>query len=50
MTSQHIKLYAIVLYAYRFNPDDLLEKILILNSELAKKETRGEAIVGPWTP
>lgn len=37
--------------AYGFNPDDdLLEKLLALNLELAEKEERGEAIVGPWAP
>ena len=34
-----------------FNPDDdLLEKLLTLNLELAEKEKKGEAIVGPWAP
>jgi hypothetical protein len=28
----------------------LLEKLLTLNLELAEKEKRGEAIVGPWAP
>ena len=37
--------------AYSFNPDDdLLEKLLTLNLELAEKEKMGEAIVGPWAP
>jgi len=32
--------------AYGFKPDDdLLEKLLILNLELAEKEKKGEAIV-----
>jgi hypothetical protein len=40
-----------VLQAYGFTPDDdLLEKLLTLNLELAAKEKRGEAIVGPWAP
>jgi len=30
--------------------DDILEKLLTLNIELAEKEKRGEAIVGPWAP
>jgi len=56
----HAKLDAIVLQAYSFKPDDdLLEKLLTLNLELAEKEKRGEAvpselrsalIVGPWAP
>ena len=47
----HAKLDAIVLQAYRFNAtDDLLEKLLTLNLELAEKEQRGGAIVGPWAP
>jgi len=47
----HAKLDAIVLQAYGFKPDDdLLEKLLTLNLELAEKETRGGAIVGPWAP
>jgi len=47
----HAKLDAIVLQAYGFKPDDdLLEKLLTLNLELAEKEKRGGAIVGPWAP
>ncbi|WP_347240902.1 class I SAM-dependent DNA methyltransferase [Phormidium sp. FACHB-592] len=47
----HAKLDALVLQAYGFSPDDdLLEKLLTLNLELAAKEKRGEAIVGPWAP
>jgi hypothetical protein len=39
----------LVLAAYNFSPtDDLLEKLLTLNLELAEKEKRGEAIVGAW--
>ena len=30
--------------------DDILEKLLTLNIELAEKEKRGEAIVSPWAP
>ena len=47
----HAKLDRLVLQAYSFNPDDdLLEKLLTLNLELAAKEKRGEAIVGCWAP
>ena len=47
----HAKLDALVLQAYRFNPnDDLLEKLLTLNLELAAKEKQGEAVIGPWAP
>nr|WP_242036897.1 DNA methyltransferase [Leptolyngbya sp. FACHB-321] len=47
----HAKLDTLVLQAYRFSPDDdLLEKLLTLNLELAAKEKQGEAIVGPWAP
>ncbi|MGV0023995.1 type IIL restriction-modification enzyme MmeI [Phormidesmis priestleyi] len=47
----HIKLDDLVLKAYGFSKtDDLLQKLLTLNLELAEKETRGEAIIGPWAP
>ncbi len=47
----HAKLNQLVLQAYGFKPaDDLLEKLLTLNIELAEKENRGEAIVGLWAP
>jgi hypothetical protein len=47
----HAKLDALVLQAYGFSEsDDLLEQLLTLNLELAEKEKRGEAIVGPWAP
>jgi hypothetical protein len=47
----HAQLDALVLAAYGFQPtDDLLEKLLTLNLELAAKEKRGEAIVGAWAP
>ena len=54
-TSQLFKLHAqldkLVLQAYSFKPnDDLLEKLLNLNLELADKEKNGVAIVGPWAP
>jgi len=47
----HKQLDALVLQAYGFSPnDDLLEKLLALNLELAEKEKRGETVVGPWDP
>jgi SAM-dependent methyltransferase len=47
----HKQLDALVLQAYGFSPDnDLLEKLLALNLELAEKEKNGEAVVGPWDP
>lgn len=47
----HAKLDALVLKAYGFTKDDdLLERLLMLNLELAAKEQRGEAVVGPWAP
>ena len=47
----HAKLDRLVLQAYSFNPnDDLLEKLLTLNLELAAKEKSREAIVGCWAP
>jgi len=40
-----------VLQAHSFKPeDDLLEKLLALNLELATREKSGEAIVGCWVP
>jgi hypothetical protein len=45
----HAKLDQLVLRTYGFNPNDnLLEKLLTLNLELAEKEKRGEPVVGPW--
>jgi hypothetical protein len=54
-TSQLYKLHAqldkLVMQAYEFNPsDDILEKLLTLNLELAEKEKLGINIIGPWTP
>ena len=54
-TSQLFKLHKIldelVLKAYDFSKtDDLLEKLLALNLELAEKEKNGEAVIGPWAP
>ena len=47
----HKALDALVLQAYGFSPDDdLLEKLLALNLELAAKEKNGEAVIGPWDP
>jgi type II restriction/modification system DNA methylase subunit YeeA len=47
----HAKLDKLVLQAYGFQTgDDLLEKLLALNLELAEKEKRGEPVVGPWAP
>ena len=47
----HAKLDQLVMQAYGFNSDDdILAKLLELNLELAEKEKRGEAIVGPWSP
>jgi hypothetical protein len=37
--------------AYGFKAkDDILEKLLELNLELAQKEKQGETIIGPWAP
>ncbi|NJN72164.1 MAG: class I SAM-dependent DNA methyltransferase [Limnothrix sp. RL_2_0] len=45
----HKKLDALVLKAYDFKKDDdILEKLLHLNLELAEKEKQGEKIIGPW--
>ncbi|MGG6295965.1 DNA methyltransferase [Leptolyngbya sp. AN02str] len=47
----HKQLDALVMQAYGFGPDDdILEKLLALNLELAEKESRGESIIGPWAP
>jgi N-6 DNA Methylase len=47
----HAKLDDLTLKAYGFSPtDDLLEVLLALNLELAEKEKRGEAVIGPWAP
>jgi SAM-dependent methyltransferase len=47
----HSKLDELVMQAYGFtNQDDILEKLLELNLDLAEKENRGESIVGPWAP
>lgn len=45
----HQQLDKLAMEAYGFNSDDdLLEKLLKLNLELAEKEERGEKIVGCW--
>ncbi|MFN9175686.1 MAG: type IIL restriction-modification enzyme MmeI, partial [Synechocystis sp.] len=45
----HKKLDNLVMKAYEFQPDDdILEKLLHLNLELAEKENQGESIIGPW--
>jgi hypothetical protein len=47
----HAQLDKLVLQAYGFTPkDDLLEKLLNLNSELTEKEKNGVAVIGPWAP
>ncbi|WP_293133448.1 DNA methyltransferase [Okeania sp. SIO3I5] len=54
-TSQLFKLHAqldeLVIQAYKFNKNDnILEKILQFNLELAAIEKQGKQIVGPWFP
>lgn len=45
----HAKLDQLVMQAYGFSPDDdILERLLALNLELAEKEKRGEPVVGAW--
>jgi len=47
----HAKLDREVMQAYGFmDSDDILAKVLELNLELAEKEKRGEAVVGPCLP
>lgn len=47
----HRQLDDLVLRAYGFSAeDDLLERLLALNLELAEREGQGEAAVGPWVP
>lgn len=47
----HAKLDDLVLQAYGFKPDDdLLEKLLTLNLDLAEQEKQGIPIIGPWAP
>ncbi|MGB3511331.1 MAG: type IIL restriction-modification enzyme MmeI [Microcoleaceae cyanobacterium] len=54
-TSQLFQLYSqqdeLVIQAYRFNgKDNILEKLLELNLELAEVEKQGQQVVGPWIP
>jgi SAM-dependent methyltransferase len=45
----HQQLDELVMQAYDFkDSDDILEKLLELNLELAEKEKQGETIIGPW--
>ena len=47
----HKTLDDLVLKAYGFSKtDDLLEKLLALNLEVAEKEKNGESVIGPWAP
>lgn len=47
----HQQLDQLVMQAYGFDPsDDILEKLLLLNLELAEKEQQGEIIVGACVP
>ncbi len=47
----HAKLDNLAMQAYGFaEVDNILEKLLQLNQELAEKEQHGEAVVGPWDP
>ncbi|MCG9886171.1 MAG: N-6 DNA methylase [Cyanobacteria bacterium] len=47
----HKKLDRAALKAYGFAADDdILEKLLTLNLELAEQEQQGTAIIGPWAP
>lgn len=47
----HQQLDKLVMSAYNFQAnDDILEKLLILNLELAEKEKQGIKIIGPGSP
>jgi SAM-dependent methyltransferase len=47
----HQQLDRLVMAAYEFtSEDDILEKILNLNHELAAKENNGKIVIGPWNP
>ncbi|MEM6379668.1 MAG: type IIL restriction-modification enzyme MmeI, partial [Bacteroidota bacterium] len=47
----HKELDSFAMEAYGFEAgDDILERLLDLNLELADKEQRGETVVGPWDP
>ncbi|MFN7524305.1 MAG: hypothetical protein ACK5RD_14390, partial [Aphanizomenon sp.] len=44
----HQQLDKLVMLAYQFNSeDDILEKLLLLNSELGEREKQGIKIIGP---
>ena len=47
----HAKLDQLVMQAYGFKADDdILTKLLGLNTALAEKEKRGEHVIGPYAP
>jgi hypothetical protein len=47
----HQQLDKLVMDVYKFKPeDDILEKLLTLNLELAEKEKQGIKIIGPCSP
>ncbi|HYW21807.1 MAG TPA: DNA methyltransferase [Nodularia sp. (in: cyanobacteria)] len=47
----HEQLDKLVIQAYNFKTkDDILEKLLALNLELAEKEKQDQSVIGPWTP
>ncbi len=47
----HAKLDQLVMQAYGFSSDDdILERLLTLNLELAEKEKQGESVIGAWAP
>jgi len=47
----HQQLDKLVMQAYEFNAkDDILKKLVLLNSELAEKEKQGIKIIGAWCP
>ncbi|WP_414550287.1 DNA methyltransferase [Anabaena sp. CCY 0017] len=47
----HEQLDKLVMQAYKFKTkDDILEKLLTLNLELAEKEKQGQTVIGPWIP
>jgi uncharacterized membrane protein len=47
----HKELDKLVMQAYGFQPDDdILEKLLELNQQLAAKEANGEQVIGARSP
>jgi hypothetical protein len=51
LSKLHAELDKLAMQAYGFQEsDDILEKLLELNFELAEKEKRGESIIGCWAP